>query len=183
LRCLAWSLKISVETPAPNVVKLLQKQKLLNPVDNLAKILAGFFVFMARNGETLSPDDTMHVLRLLFEEMSAESVGFIYKKRVTDAERSEFDGLLSDEEFVRCFVDDNADFKSVDAMHEAEKICKKTIELPKTGFKTLKETVKSCKTFERVVNVFGKFCELMQCDLKAKEFKEALQGFGNFERR
>ena len=63
--------------------------------------------------------------------------------------------------------------------HESEKLSKKMIPFPGEGMKRLNALIQTCECFKRTVFIFRTFCNLLECDLKIKDFKTAISSIAS----
>lgn len=175
VRCLAWSLTQSFQTPASDVVSSISNSKGLNPVDNFPKIMAAFISYFSKHQVTQI--EATLIFRLLFEELSGDSVNFNLRKRAKNEEnkgkkedndeKSDPDQLPTDKEIAECIINtaNIDDFDPCSGLPECERIIKGSEKLPADYFAKLAQIVRNSKAFKMTESVFYVFCDLLQCDL------------------
>ena len=173
VRCIIWSLQITTDIPAIQVVNSLKSGNGLNSVDNISKILAGIITYVYQKKSIMSEDE--NILELLYKELSADTVAKINKFRQSD-NVDLTNGMLTDDQINRCFVskDDIESFNPCLELHFSEKLNKKLIPLPEQGIQTVKEFVSASNTFGDSVALFTIICNLLECDPKITDVNLAL---------
>ncbi|OMJ78537.1 hypothetical protein SteCoe_21643 [Stentor coeruleus] len=184
VRCLAWSLTQSFQTPASDIVSSISNNKGLNPVDNFPKIMAAFISYFSKHQVT--QEKATLIFRLLFEEMSGDSVNFNLRKRAKNEENKEKkeekfdpDHLPTDKEIADCIISTaNIDeFDPCSGLHECEKIIKGTEKMPADYFDKLTKIARNSKAFKTTESVFYVFCDLLQCDLTQSKVALAFDSY------
>ena len=188
VRCIVWSLQKTVDIPAASVFNSIKNGNGLNPADNLSKVLVGVLGYSHRLKTVEAAGES--VLRLLYQELSADQVGFLYSRRQREAQNkaegkvqaeeakveAKSDGIPTDSEITQCFVrSDNLEaFEPCADLHEAEKIVRKITPLPQEGRHKMQALAQECEAFKRTTNLFHTFCRLLQCDPRVQDVQEAL---------
>ena len=173
IRCIVHSLSNSAYSVAPNIYSSLKNEKCLNPVDNISKLLAGYLSFF----NTQRPNNLPTVLRLLFEELSADAVAWEIRKTL-NTESTMKCNLPTDREITECFVDfeEILKFDPCSGIHRFEEVVKGTERLGPDFLEKISQKLKNnCETLGNVIKVFEVICKVIGADLSKNNVLDAFE--------
>ena len=169
-RCLLWSLRHNIGVPGRSVLNSLKKGKGFNPVDAIPKLIAATVTYFNRT--KLVSSQTKDLLLKLYEEMSADFISFVQKKLSNKVKPEiENDYLISDEQFVSCFIQNEENFSPCKKLHISEELIQEKVSLKRNGFENLEYLLITTKGFKYITSVFYSLCNLLEFDLTIEDFQ------------
>ena len=175
IRSLVHSLRSSSYNVVPTIFSCLKDSLPLNPVDNITKLFAGYLIYFK-----FPKSSNLHtVLRLLFEEYSADCISFELKKLNNENFKDYVSSLPTDQDIAEAFIDseETQSFDPCTGLHGVEVVCRDKKGLgPDFLDKVVQKIGTSCSFMDRCVNVFKLFCRILGADLKVESFDQAVEG-------
>lgn len=173
IRSLIHSLRSSSYKVVPTIFTSLRDSLPLNPVDNITKLLAGYLIYF-----NYPQSSNLHtILRLLFEEYSADCISFELKKLNNENFKDYVSSLPTDQSIAESFINSEEiqNFDPCSGLHPVEVVCKEKKGLgPDFLNKVVEKIGDGCSFMNRCVNVFKLFCRILRADLKVEAFEDAM---------
>jgi hypothetical protein len=167
LRSLAHSFEVSDIKPGLQLYRAAKKGLALNPVDSISKVFAGILTFFRKHSP--ETEKSQQVLRLLFEEYSAEVVSYELKKDGPELR------LPTEKQLASLIIESTSitDFDPLSGQHYLEEVLKRGKRLEDSFILKVKSHVSSNSVITGALNVFKTAIGLFVCNLKTNNCEEA----------
>lgn len=182
VRCLVHSIQSSSQLPAAEIYNAAKNSTQLTPVDSIAKVLTAVLAYFRRN--KVESDKARQILRLVFEELSADVVAFEIRRATNDEGKIINCKLPLNKDIAACFYNSEEveAFDPLSGVHYIEEVCKKGKHLGQDFLlKVADKLVSSSGVMQNTIQVFKVFCAILRCDLTKTTPEEALNSISQDE--
>ena len=180
VRCLVHSIQSSSQLPAAEIYNAAKNSTQLTPVDSIAKVITAVLAYFRRN--LVEPEKAAQILRLVFEELSADIVAFEIRRATNEEGKIVDCRLPSTKDISACFLsfEEIGGFDPLTGVHYSEEVCKKGKHLGHDFLvKIADKLVSSSTVMQNTIQVFKAFCTLLRCDLTKQTAEEALNSISH----
>ncbi|KAJ3081653.1 hypothetical protein HDU99_005090 [Rhizoclosmatium hyalinum] len=174
MRTLVWSIQKNTTPAAVSVLKALKEGKGMNPVDAIPKLLAVVVLTLDKNGESMNGKDKATLMRMLFEEVSADAVAKFNdanENLVRGSGFASYAGHVDPLRVANCFVDFDSEFEydSIAQLHPAELFVTGLVGPSTWTRNRLSATLAESKLCIKTIALMRKMELILQADMKESD--------------